>query len=184
MLSGRANSGRSARLWLAATILLSLTGCTVPSQSPAVFGEHQSRQVGSRESRNPGSTTTARKHDLDRDEDAGGHTLRKHVGRTDDQLHERLDHERGISAASTYTDRATAEQALGSALEQAQNHIADWMERSSHPNLVLDYHGDSPIGRTWHRGESGAEPCSDAKVVLRWTAPGEYYVLTSYPECR
>jgi hypothetical protein len=40
--------------------------------------------------------------DLSQDE-AAGHVLRKHAGRTDDELRERLERERNISGASTYT---------------------------------------------------------------------------------
>lgn len=110
--------------------------------------------------------------------------MRKHVGRSDQELRERLVSE-GISASSTYTDRGTAEIAVGSALQEGQYRIEQWMARSGgHPNLVLDYHGDQPIGRTLHRGEGASEPCADAKVVLRWLSSSEYYVLTSYPECR
>ncbi len=122
--------------------------------------------------------------DLSKDESAGGHTLRKHVGRTDEELKDRLTREH-ISASSAYTDRTAAEGAIGDALLQNQTRIEDWMARSGgHPNLVLDYHGDQPIGRTLHRGDSTSQPCSDAKVVLRWLSSSEYYVLTSYPECR
>ncbi len=121
-------------------------------------------------------------HDLSTDEQAGGHTLREHVGRTNDQLRERLAHE-NISAASTYTDRTFAEFAVGNALLQEQTRIEQWLARSSHPNLVLDYRADQPVGRTLHRGDSTARSCSDAKVVLRWISSNEYYVLTSYPEC-
>src|SRR5688572_22239367 len=51
----------------------------------------------------------AGRRDLTADESRGGHTLARHVGRSDEQLRERLQRERGISAASTYTDRDTAE---------------------------------------------------------------------------
>jgi len=123
-------------------------------------------------------------HDLSPDESSGGHTLRKHVGRSDNDLRDRLAHE-DISAASTYADRAAAEHAVGNALQKSEYRIEQWLARSGgHPNLVLDYHGDQPIGRTLHRGDSASQPCSDAKVVLRYLSSSEYYVLTSYPECR
>ena len=48
------------------------------------------------------------KRDLDSDEQRGGHTLRRHVGRSDSELHDRLQRESRIHAASTYTDRETA----------------------------------------------------------------------------
>ena len=138
---------------------------------------------------NPGvdrvsSTSYAIPRDLSKDEGAGGHTLRKHVGRSDEELRARLNHE-DISASSTYTDKAAAETAVGDAIQQNQTRIEQWMARSGgHPNLVLDYHGDQPLGRTLHRSDSASQPCSDAKVVLRWLSSSEYYVLTSYPECR
>lgn len=123
--------------------------------------------------------------DLSQDEAAGGHVLRKHVGRTDNELRDRLERERNISGASTYTDRATAEHAIGSAIAQSHNRIQSWLNRSGgHANLVLDYDSDQPIGRTINRGDSQSSPCSHALVVLKFDPPAGYHVLTSYPECR
>jgi hypothetical protein len=125
--------------------------------------------------------------DLSQDEAAGGHTLSRHIGRSDAELGERLQREPDISAASTYNDRATAEHVVGMTLQQTQSRIERWLDRrNNHPNLVLNYHGDRahPIGRTLRRGDSAARPCSDAIVVLRWDGGRQYRVLTSYPECR
>lgn len=125
--------------------------------------------------------------DLSQDEAAGGHTLRKHVGRSDDELRARLRHERNIAAASTWADRETAENTVGAAIEQNREKIERWLSRSGgHPNLVIDYDGDPshPIGRSLRRDADQPEPCSHATVVLKWSGPSDYYVLTSYPECR
>jgi toxin YxiD len=123
--------------------------------------------------------------DLSHDEAEGGHILRKHVGQTEEQLRERLERERGITGASTYTDRPAAEQAVGAAIAESQDRIQRWLNRSGgHPNLVLDYDSEAPIGRTINRGENQSRPCSHALVVLKYAGPNEYYVLTSYPECR
>lgn len=129
---------------------------------------------------------TAARRDLTQDENAGGHTLRKHVGRTDAQLRDRLRKEREISAASTWNDREAAETAVGAAIAQQSGKIARWFERDSHPNLVLDYDGDAahPFGRTLRRGEDTVHPCAHAVIVLKWSGPNSYYVLTAYPECR
>jgi hypothetical protein len=133
--------------------------------------------------------TNAPVRDLSRDEAAGGHILRKHVGQTDEQLRERLEQERHIAGASTYTDRATAERVVGAAIAESQDKIQRWLSRSGgHPNLVLDYDSEDPIGRTINRGDNQSRPCAHALVVLKYdlkyTGPNEYYVLTSYPECR
>jgi len=128
---------------------------------------------------------TGPSRDLSRDEAAGGHILRKHVGQTEEQLRQRLAREENITGASTYTDRATAERAVGSAIAQSHNLIQRWLDSSGgHPNLVLDYDSDAPIGRTMNRGEHQSRPCTHALVVLRYAGPNQYYVLTSYPECR
>ena len=52
--------------------------------------------------------------------------------------------------------------------------------------LVADYDGtpSHPIGRSLRRGSDRAGPCAHATVVLKWAGPNNYYVLTSYPECR
>lgn len=132
-----------------------------------------------------GSTLSPVTRDLSRDESEGGHTLRKHVGRTDADLRDRLRCERRIAAASSYTDRETAERAVGAAIQQQQSRIANWLDRAGgHPNLVLDYDANRPLGRTMRRGDEQSEPCSHAVVVMKWIDPTNYYVLTSYPECR
>ena len=154
-------------------ILGALTSCTrPPSQENAPAAAVPSF----------GST----RRDLSQDEAAGGHTLRKHVGRSDDELRERLRHERNISAASTWNDRASAESAVGAALAQQSGKTTHWLERDSHPNLVLDYDGDSahPFGRTLRRGQDQVEPCAHAVIVLKWDGSNTYHVLTAYPECR
>jgi len=119
------------------------------------------------------------------DEAQGGHTLSRHVGRSDADLQERLQRERNISAASTYTDRATAETVVGSVLAHNPR-IERWEEREGRrPNLALDYHGDTsqPIGRCMQRGSSVAVPAADALVVLKALDGGGFFVLTTYPEC-
>ena len=124
-------------------------------------------------------------YDLGRDEQLGGHTLARHVGWSDDELLARLRREPDISAASTYSDRATAERIVASALAQDKRRVDAWAAREgSRPNLALDYRGarDDVIGRSIRRGRTIAQPCIDAVVVLRWQRAGGFIVLTSYPE--
>jgi hypothetical protein len=144
---------------------------------------------GSTQAPPPGSaaqtSSSGASHDLSGDEKQGGHTLSRHVGRSDADLQERLERERNISAASTYTDRAMAEAVVGGVLEQNAE-VQRWEERGARrPNLALDYHGDAsrPIGRCMQRGSNVAAPAWDAIVVLKASRDGGFYVLTSYPEC-
>jgi toxin YxiD len=124
------------------------------------------------------------RRNLEIDEQRGGHTLRKHVGRSDQELLARLEHE-NISASSTWTDRASAEEAIGETLEHNAK-LERWRERIGRkPNLVLDYHGSParPVGRCVARGSTAAVPAYDALVVLKAYGADDFYVLTAYPEC-
>jgi len=135
-----------------------------------------------------GPTAALARRDLSQDEARGGHTLARHVARSDEELRARLAREPGIAAASSYTDRRTAEHVVGATLAQAQARIDTWSRRSGRrPNLALDYTGQpsAPIGKSIRRGDRNPRQCADAVVVLRWDEHrGDYYVLTSYPECR
>jgi hypothetical protein len=124
------------------------------------------------------------RYDLARDEERGGHTLKKHVGRTDEQLQERLRRER-ISAASTWTDRETAETTVAEALRAERRRIDGWMRRGyPRANLALHYDAGRSIGRSLQRGEEQTVNCTSAVIVLRADGPDRFYVLTTYPEAR
>jgi hypothetical protein len=134
-----------------------------------------------------GAFVHASGYDLARDEQLGGHTLARHVGRTDAQLHQRLDREPQISAASTYDARSTAERVVGETISRFSARVSDWKARKGNrPNLTLRFKGDSrAIGRSLERGQREPVACYDALVVLRWDERRhDAYVLTSYPEAR
>ena len=124
-------------------------------------------------------------YDLAKDEARGGHTLSKHVGRTDDELRDRLLRERNITAASTWTDRGTAEHVIGDALRAKGGRVESWMRRGyPRANLALHYDADRPIGRSLRRGEDRVIVATQAVIVLRADGPDSFYVLTAYPEAR
>jgi len=130
------------------------------------------------------ASAPADRYDLARDEARGGHTLARHVGRSDAQLKERLRREQ-ISAASTYTDRAVAELVVARTLARQRTRVDQWLARQGpRPNLALDYHGQPReiIGRSLTRRSPQPLPCTDAVVVLRWDGGRGFIVLTSYPE--
>lgn len=167
-------------LWLTAVGGVFLPGC---GEKPA--RESWSEQPrGSARAEAPRPSTNTERYDLSRDEERGGHTLRKHVGRTDDELRERLARERDISAASTWTDRAAAEETVAAALRTERGRIESWTRRGERrPNLALHFDSGRVIGRSIVRGSDQSEPCTRAVMVLRADRDG-FYVLTTYPEAR
>jgi hypothetical protein len=110
--------------------------------------------------------------------------LEKHVGRTDEELRERLRRER-ISAASTWTDRETAEVTIEEALRAERGRVEGWMRRGfPRANLALHYDARRTIGRSLRRGEEQSVDATSAVIVLRADGSDSYYVLTAYPEER
>jgi hypothetical protein len=124
------------------------------------------------------------RRDLSLDEQQGGHTLARHVGKSDQELRDRLARERNISAASSYSSREVAERTVARALAQDRPRVDAWVARiGNRPNLALTYRGEPAVivGRSVERRRRDPIDCTDAVVVLRWNGRG-YYVLTSYPE--
>lgn len=161
-----------------------------PPQPPVYTPEELRARANPREAARPAGgvppNMTGAVRNLEQDERAHGHTLQRHVGRTDAQLIERLKEETDISGASTYTDRAVAEHCVGAALLKNEAKIKAWLQSGDKQNLVVEFVGDDqhPIGRSIRRGKTQSSPCYNAKVVLRPDGRGSYYVLTSYPDPR
>ena len=130
-------------------------------------------------------SATAPEYDLARDEQRGGHTLARHVGRSDAELRERLEQERNISAASTWTNREIAEETVAAGLKTDRGRIENWERRGERrANLALHFEAGRTIGRSLRRGDADTVPCTEAVIVLRADGANTFYVLTTYPEAR
>ena len=154
-----------------------------PSQSPADDSAKAPAPRASQPREAPGAAERW-SVDLQRDEQRGGHTLAKHVGRSDAQLQARLRRE-SISAASTYPDLETAERTVIRALDADATRVRVWIDRRApKPNLAIRYRAPRdgiPIGRVLDRGDTDSHDARGAVVVLRWR-DDRWYVLTTYPE--
>src|SRR5579862_976354 len=143
---------------------------------------NDSARGNSHDTESSSRSANASLYDLEKDE-GHGHTLKKHVGRTDQQLIERLAEER-ISSASTYSDKETAERCVGIALAENRERVQSWLRGTDNTRMTLDYNGDPahPIGRNVHRNSTQSKPVHRAKVVLEKDGRGGFFVLTTYPE--
>jgi hypothetical protein len=166
-------------------LLAAAVGCSRAGPSPAATSETAPERPPITAAASSRDDAVAVR-DLSIDESMGGHTLARHVGKTDADLADRLRREPEISSASTYTDRRIAERTVAAALASADGKLASWQRRSGRrPNLVLHFIDPSrqPLGRSLSRGRQASVSCDRVLVVLRWDErSGRFYVLTSYPE--
>lgn len=154
---------------------LALAGCDLAS--PSSRGERRSSATSAR---GEGGGLT---YDLAADERDGGHTLARHVGRSPADLADRLAQERGVRTASTFSDRATAERAVGLALDRFRERIDSWCARGPRrPNLALTVRSPDgrPFGLSLSRSDRSPREAFAARVVLRARGDG-FIVLTAYP---
>jgi len=170
------------RFWLVGLVALAIVGAASCSLGPPP------QRATPEESRRASSTSAGReaeRYDLSKDEQRGGHTLERHVARTDEELRERLHREHNIAAASTWTDRETAEETIAAALRAERRRVDGWMRRGyPRANLALHFEAGRDIGRSLRQGDDEPVRCRAAVIVLRADGPDAFYVLTAYPEAR
>jgi hypothetical protein len=165
-------------------LLFCVSGCSA-SPDRGLPETPRGEMPGAAKSTPSSSRDDVARYALERDEARGGHTLVKHVGRSDKELRERLETERNISAASTWTNREVAEEMVAEALRAERNKIARWEGRGyPQPNLALHFDAGRVIGRILRRGDETSSPATQAVIVLKADGPVSFYVLTSYPEDR
>ncbi|MFD3448362.1 RNase A-like domain-containing lipoprotein [Microbacteriaceae bacterium 4G12] len=112
-----------------------------------------------------------------------GHTLERHVGKTEDQLKARINKE-NVTAASTYYDKATATKAVQDALRTHEKEIDDWLHKSKRDRLVLNTHHSFDIGKTVLQSDMKLhDHLRDSVTVLARDNTGKlgFKIITSYP---
>jgi len=111
-----------------------------------------------------------------------GHTIGRHVGRTDADLRERLEREPRIAAASTFPDLATAQCVIDRtlALADSRRRIDRW-QVDDERTLVLRWRGREVVGRIMGR-DGAVREARGATVVLRKVDGRPWVILTAYPD--
>jgi len=111
----------------------------------------------------------------------GGHTLAKHVGKSEEFLRNRLATEPGLSAASTFHDREAAERAISEALARNRARIEEWLGTPSRGIRVTAR--VTVRGSTLGRDNDELAEVSRVMVVLRRDSgfTSGYRIHTAWP---
>ncbi|PRS14299.1 ribonuclease YeeF family protein [Bacillus halotolerans] len=110
----------------------------------------------------------------------GGHLIDRHIGKTDEELLQRLQKNNKIRASSSFTDRPTAERVANQTLTKYKKEIEEWLNSDIDDTLPLPYRGTEVIGRGVRKGSNEVKDMTNARIVLRKNEDGSF-ILTGYP---
>jgi hypothetical protein len=115
----------------------------------------------------------------------GGHTLLKHVGRTEAQLRERLVAEPKRTVVSSFTNKEMAEWAISETMRANAARIRNWIASAgAYSRLDMTHDVGRRVGYGVARDTGELASMSKVKMILLYqTYNGmPYYVLTAYLE--
>jgi hypothetical protein len=112
----------------------------------------------------------------------GGHTLLKHVGKTDAQLLERAKAEPSRALISTFTNIESAEWAISEVMRVHSKQIKIWAQSPRRKFLTLSSDVGKPVGRVLSAESGKIADGREIVVVLKYEKYNgmPYYILTTY----
>jgi hypothetical protein len=113
----------------------------------------------------------------------GGHTVERHVGKSDAELRQRLARDPRLAVASAWDDLAAARATIDRALSEHAGELLRWLGHApAGARRTIDYRGATPIGRAV-RAEAPARVVrlSNARLVIESLGNGRWRLITAYP---
>jgi len=116
-------------------------------------------------------------------ENAGGHLISLHIGKTDAELAARLSSNSRISGSSSFSSRAIAEGAVSDTIGANQSAISSWLNGSGN-RMVINHNTGNVVGRSITRGATSAVDAISVRVVLQRDSSLStgYRIVTGYPQ--
>lgn len=116
-------------------------------------------------------------------EDAGGHLIKNHVGKSREELTRRLVSDPEIPFSSTFQNQEIAEAAVSSAIRANTRQIADHVASKVRSNKVIDHNFGSPVGEVVARNSSRFVQTSKLRVIIKNDdrMPNGYLIVTGHP---
>jgi hypothetical protein len=113
----------------------------------------------------------------------GGHTIERHVGKSDEELRARLARDSRLNTASAWDSAEIATQVIDSTLKSHAGELVGWLARAPPGNRrVIDYRGRERLGRAI-RAEDPRKvvPLTNARLVIEALGQGRWRLITAYP---
>lgn len=115
-------------------------------------------------------------------EDAGGHLIERHVGKTEGWLIDRV-RSQNISAASSFRDLPEAEYFVAQTIAEHQQAVDSWRDGAGGRRLVIDASFDASTGISVTRNADAAQDVFSVRLVLERSDRLDigYRIITGYP---
>ena len=124
----------------------------------------------------------ASRRNLQGHEDAGGHTIDRHVGKSDAWLKNRLATDPDIRAASTFRNKEAANRTDGQFIKQNKDAINEWLRAKKDNRFIGKITMKQPIGTVIKRDGTKYESYTAEVIIVRDSSSQGWHILTSYPE--
>jgi Bacterial CdiA-CT RNAse A domain len=114
----------------------------------------------------------------------GGHTIARHVGKTEAELRARLVAQANVPVASSFASLEVAERVLFKVLQSNRVAIEAWARTATaNVKFVTTYIANEEIGYGVVRATGQLERMSKVKLVLKFQSyhGKPYYILTAFP---
>ncbi|WP_248850448.1 RNase A-like domain-containing protein [Thiomicrospira microaerophila] len=123
---------------------------------------------------------------LQQHEDAGGHTIARHVAKDDNYLSERLDRNLRLDTVSTFSSYEVAEASVNAVLNSRRQEVADWWRGDLARQAFfarVPTHGRYLTRQMWQDRVEAAYVPDQAVVRVVLVRRGDgFYVLTAFPQ--
>lgn len=123
---------------------------------------------------------------LEVDELLSGHTIEKHVGKSDNWLKQRLLDEPKTELASSYRNKEAANKTIAKFVKENKAEIEEWLKSGEH-RFEKDITMEEPIGNVLGRGKGGAPVDKSIETARAWVtiirdnSSKGWHVETSFP---
>ncbi|GLR10552.1 hypothetical protein COO59_19390 [Mixta theicola] len=115
----------------------------------------------------------------------GGHTLKKHIAKTDEELLARLAQSPGLDAATSFSSVQQAERYISAGLRANRLKIIHWANTAlGEKALEFTWNAGTKVGYGFRQGSQSRWTVSHVRIVLKRQQFRDkpYFILTAYPE--
>ncbi|QZY93666.1 RNase A-like domain-containing protein [Pantoea dispersa] len=117
----------------------------------------------------------------------GGHTIERHIGKTPDELRERLRNRPRLDEASSFKSLSEAEALISKVLADNKYQIQMWVKNippGLQARMRLSRRFSHPVGIVVSKGREEVEICYAVRVILDFKPYNgkPYFIVTAFPE--